>query len=308
MYGPSTSWSNESTYLTGLVNNGTSGQRAWAQNQLGVLKAAQQSYSPVNIGESIGNFSNALDVLTGVSANTSARSLDYARQHQDWSANQAQIANQFNATEAAKNRDWQEYMSNTAHQREVADLKAAGLNPVLSAMGGDGANVGSGATASAVMPSGSSGQSDNSVNGALVSILGSMLAAQTSLANQAVSARTQEAVADKYTAMSYLTSQIAAAASRYGSDQSRAASQYSADQSRIASFFAANQARASAKDVSERSAAASRYGSDKSYDASKYSSDKNFSGRLLQQTINESGDLLEAVLRLIPSGRGTIGF
>lgn len=62
-----------------------------------------------------------------------------------FSANSAADANSANAWEADTNRQFQERMARNKHQYEVEDLKAAGLNPLLSVNAGS--NIPSGSMA-----------------------------------------------------------------------------------------------------------------------------------------------------------------
>lgn len=82
----------------------------------------------------------------------------------DWrQSGSEKAAQEFNAGEAQKQRDFEERMSSTAYQRAVKDIEAAGLNPALI-YGAGGTPSSTPASSSASSGSGRSGHMQSAMN------------------------------------------------------------------------------------------------------------------------------------------------
>lgn len=284
-----------STSIPGRSSRSGSGSSAQSVFNTSGGSSGGSSSDPVS-----SSITSALDTIYGITERNTARSEAQAKELRDWQERQNRIAMDFNAAEAAKNRDWQQMMSDTAHQREVADLRAAGLNPILSASGGNGAAVTSGATASGLTSSGAKGEVDTSMSQGLVQLLGTLWSVQASLENQRLSAQTNLAIAEKNNSTSQLVAELY-------TNQAREASQLAADTGLKQSQIQA----AVSELVSRINANASYYASDVSHqnsilytEASKIVADMQVSSANRNTLINGFVDLAQSGLSTYAALRG----
>lgn len=212
---PNGTWSDG--YDTGRYTNTSNASSGVTLTGNDLFDAISNTGVPVNSSGSgsLGSeFNQMYNLIMQQTDKNNAFSAEQAQRQMDFQERMNNIAMEFNSAEAAKNREWQEMMSNTAHQREIEDLKAAGLNPVLSASGGNGAAVTSGATAQGVTSAGAKGDTDTSANSAIAGLYGTMINAKTQMANAALSAETNLRIAEMQANASMYAARMAADTAR----------------------------------------------------------------------------------------------
>lgn len=190
-----------------------------------------------------------------------------------------------NQESAIQQMSFQEYMSNTAHQRETQDLLKAGLNPILSANNGASTPMGAYATVDStpITAKFQKQQLDAQIK-ANKDIVKSELENQQEIAKLQIEA-------SKY--MNKYSVDKSYQLGKYQSDQSLYGAMYGADQSAFASMYSAGLAAAASRYVSDNQLLNSREQRD--YDDKHPSNAYQLGGSL----INNGSSILGAIAKIL---------
>lgn len=272
--GSSSSSSSSTTTAPPSSGGSSAGANSFASDVFGQLTTNDSPYSDV------------VRDLYDYSSQNSAFNAAQAEASRDWSHKENQLAMAHSSSEAQKNREWQEKMSNTAHQREIKDLVAAGLNPVLSSNGGASTPVG--ASGQGYANGGSSASADSSA-ASVAGLFSSMInnAAQLQMNDKNLAFQRENLEASKAIAQLQANTQLATSQnSLLGTQLSAQAQMASAGTSAEAQRYAADKNAEIQKYMNDQNASVNRRGQDVSLSGTKYTADKHYQGIEYQQLTN----------------------